>query len=162
MRTVWLALLCLIGLAITVVLKIGMSSFASADVSGDVPFAKAEVSRKTLTERETIPIDTVALSSENVTAETKIQNDPSTKADKLEASNTNEPGPEVKSVKSVSIVSPTTEPTQLSNKKMERIVSRHWHDPYDKQRAPAAAQPPAKRKASNLNRLPRSPRVPKS
>jgi hypothetical protein len=52
------------------------------------------------------------LSSENVTAETKIQNDPSTKADKLEASNTNEPGPEVKSVKSVSIVSPTTEPPQ--------------------------------------------------
>jgi transposase InsO family protein len=85
-----------------------------------------------------------------VTAETKIQNDPSTKADKLEASNTNEPGPEVKSVKSVSIVSPTTEPTQLSNKKMERIVSRHWHDPYDKRRVPAAAQPPAKRKASNL------------
>src|SRR5258706_1570819 len=102
------------------------------------------------------------LSSENVTAETKIQNDPSTKADKLEASNTNEPGPEVKSVKSVSIVSPTTEPTQLSNKKMERIVRRHWHDPYDKRRVPAAAPPPAQRKASNLNRLPRSPRVPKS
>jgi hypothetical protein len=57
------------------------------------------------------------LSSENVTAETKIQNDPSTKADKLEASNTNEPGPEVKSVKSVSIVSPTTEPKQ----KVERL-----------------------------------------
>src|SRR6476661_6292232 len=85
------------------------------------------------------------LSSENVTAETKIQNDPSTKADKLEASNTNEPGPEVKSVKSVSIVSPPTEPKQ----KVERIVSRHWHDPFDKRSA--AVQPPAKPKFSKTS-----------
>jgi hypothetical protein len=132
----------LIGLATTVLVKI-ISPYASADVSRDVPSAKAEASR------EIFLTDTAARSSENVTAETKIQNDPSTKADKLEVSNTNEPGPEVKSVKSVSIVSPTTEPPQLSNKKMERIVSRHWHDPFDKRTA--AVQPPAKRKLSKTS-----------
>src|SRR5258708_16185773 len=142
MRTVWLALFCLIGLATTVLVKI-ISHYGSADVSGGVPLAKAEVSR------EISLTDTVALSSENATAGTKIHNDPSTKADKLEVSYTNEAGPEVKSVKSASIVLPTTEPTQLSKKKMERIVSRHWHDPSDKQSAPAAAQPRAKRKASH-------------
>jgi|SRR6266566_2667651 len=158
MRTVWLALFCLIGLATTVLVKI-ISPYASADVSRGVPSAKAEASR------EIFLTDTVARSSENVTAETKIQNDPSTKADKLEVSNTNEPGPEVKSVKSVSIVSPTTEPTQLSKKKMERIVSRHWHDPFDKRSVPAAAQPPAKRKVSktSANRFPGvTARAPKS
>ena len=151
MRTVWLALFCLIGLATTVLVKI-ISPYASADVSRGVPSAKAEASR------EILLTDTVTLSSENVTAETKIQNDPSTKPDKLEVSNTNEPGPEVKSVKSVSIVSPKMEPPQLSNKKMERIVSRHWHDPYDKRDALAAAQRPTKRKISNASTS-RSPMV---
>src|SRR5258706_2144431 len=135
MRTVWLALLCLIVLATTVVVKI-ISPYANTNVSRDEPSAKAEVSRETTS---------VALSSENLTPETKIQNDPSTKADKLEVSNTNEPGPEVKSVKSVSIVSPSTEPKQ----KVERIVSRHWHDPFDKRSA--AVQPPAKRKFSKTS-----------
>jgi Flp pilus assembly protein CpaB len=147
MRTVWLALFCLIGLATTVVVKIGLSPYASADVSRGVPSAIAEVSR------ETSPPDTVALSSENVTVGTNLRNDPLTKADKLEVSYTNEAAPEVKSVKSVAIVFPTTEP-KLS-KKMERIVSRHWHDPLDKRSGPAAVQPPAKRKVSNrsTNRL---------
>ena len=131
------------GLATTVVVKIGMSPYASADVSRGVPSAIAEVSR------ETSPPDTVALSSENVTVGTNLQNDPLTKADKLEVSYTNEAAPEVKSVKSVAIVSPTTEP-KLS-KKMERIVSRHWHDAFDKRSVPAAAQPPAKRKVSNTS-----------
>lgn len=150
MRTVWLALLCLIVLATTVVVKI-ISPYASADVSRGVPFAKAEVSRETTS---------VALSSENVTAETKLQNDPSTKADKLEGAYTNEAAPEVKSVKSVAIALPVAEPKQPSNK-IEGIVSRHWHDPFDKRSVPAA-QPPSKRKASNLNRSPTVPRVPKS
>jgi hypothetical protein len=154
MRTVWLALFCLIGLATTVLVKI-ISPHASADVSRGVPFAKAEASR------EIFLSDTVPLSSENVTAETKGLNDRSTKADKIEVSYTNEAAPEVKSIKAVSIVSPTTEPTQLSKKKMERIVIRHWHDPFDKRSVPAA-QPPSKRKASNLNRSPTVPRVPKS
>ena len=137
MRTVWLALLCLIVLATTVVVKI-ISPYASADVSRGVPFAKAEVSRETTS---------VALSSENVTAETKLQNDPSTKADQLEGAYTNEAAPEVKSVKSVAIGLPATEPKRLS-KKMERITSRHWHDPLS---VSAAAQPLTKRKVSNTS-----------
>jgi Flp pilus assembly protein CpaB len=149
MRTVWLALLCLIVLTTAVVVKIGMAPYASADVSRGVPSAKAEVSP------ETSPPDTVALSSENVTAGTDLQSDTLTKADKLEVSSTNDSAPEVKSVKSVAIVLPTAEPKQLS-KKMERIVSRHWHDPFDKRSVPAAAQPSTKRKVSkaSANRSP--------
>jgi hypothetical protein len=150
MRTVWIAFLCLIGLAITAVAKIGMSPYASAEVSRGVPFAKAEVSR--------------ALPSENVTAGTKLQSDPLTKGDKLEVSYTNEAAPEVKSVKSVAIGLPTTELKQPSTK-TERIVSRHWHDPFDKRNVQAAAQPPAKRKVSNTsaNRPPMvTARAPKS
>jgi hypothetical protein len=139
MRTVWLALLCLIGLAATAVWKIGMSPYASAEVA-----------------RETIQIGTVALSSENVTAGTNFQTDTFTKlqtytvtkADKLEASYTNEAAPEVKSVKSVAIELPTSDPKQVS-RKVERIVSRHWHDPFDKRSVQTAAKPPAKRKLSN-------------
>jgi Flp pilus assembly protein CpaB len=151
MRTVWLTLFCLIGLATAVLAKI-ISPFVSADVSRSVPFAKAEVSR------ETSSTDTVVLSSENVTAGTKLQNDRWTKADELDVSYTNEAPPELKSVKSVVIGSPTTEPKQVSNKKMERMVSRHWHDPFDEGSVPAAARAPAKRKASNTSTSP-SPKV---
>jgi hypothetical protein len=140
MRTVWLALFCLIALATTVLVKI-ISPYATADVSRDVPFAKLEVPR------DTSLTDTVALSSESVTTGTKLQNDPSTKADKIEVSYTNEAAPETKSVKSVSIVLPATEPKRLSTKKTERIVIRHWHDPSDKRGVPAA-----KRKVSNTKR----------
>jgi hypothetical protein len=133
MRTVWIALVCLIGLAITAVAKIGMSPYAGADVSRGVPFAKAEVSP------ESSPPDTMAFSSENVTAGTKLQSDQLTKGDKLEVSYTNEAAPEVKSVKSVAIGLPTTKLKQPSEK-IERIVSRHWHDPFDKRNASAAAQ----------------------
>ena len=150
MRTVWIALLCLIGLAATVLVKI-ISPYASADVSRGVPLAKAEVAR------ETSLTDTVTLSSENVTAGTELQNDPWTKADKLEVSYTNEAAPEVKSVKSVAIGLPATE-VQQPSKKIERIVSRHWHDPFDKRSVPAAAQPPAKGKASSTSTS-RSPMV---
>ena len=151
MRTVWLTLFCLIGLATVVLAKI-ISPYVSADVSRSVPFAKAEVSR------ETSPTDTVVLSSENVAAGTKLQNDRWTKADELDVSYTNEAPPELKSVKSAAILSPTPEPKQLSKKKMERIVSRHWHDPFDNGSVPAAAQASAKRKASNTSRS-RSPTV---
>jgi hypothetical protein len=136
MRTVWLALFCLIGLTTTVVLKIGMSPYASADVSRALPFSRAaEVSQES-----PLADDTVALSSDNVTAGTKFQSGPSTKADKLEVSYMNETAAEVKSVKSVAIMVPVTEPKQLS-KKIEKIASRHWHDPF--------AQPSTKRKASD-------------
>jgi hypothetical protein len=143
MRTVWLALFCLIGLATTVLVKT-ISPYASADLSQGVPFAKTEVSR------ETSSTDTGVLSSENVTAGTKLQNDRWTKADELGVSYTNEAPPVV-------IGSPTTEPKQVS-KKMERIASRHWHDPFDKGSVPAAARAPAKRKASNTSTSP-SPTV---
>jgi hypothetical protein len=138
MRTVWLALICLIGLATTVLVKI-ISPYVSADVSPVVPFTMAEVSQ------EVSSTDTVALSSVKATAGTMIQNDPPIKADKLEVSYTNEASPEVKSVKSVSIVLPKTEPTQVSRKR-KRIVSRHWHDPSDKRSVSS------QRKASNLTR----------
>jgi hypothetical protein len=151
MRTVWLALFCLIGLATTVLVKI-ISPHVIADVPRSVPPAKAEVSREI-----SLP-DTVVLSSENVTGETKSQNARPTKADKIEASHINEAGPEVRSVKSVSIVLPTPEPKQVPKEKTERIVSRHWHDPFDKRSVPAVSQPPAKRKVSNT-RTNRSPAV---
>jgi hypothetical protein len=153
MRTVWLALFCLIGLATTVVLKIGMSPYASADVSR-VPFSKGEVSQESpLTD------DTVALSSDNVTAGPKLQNGPLPKADKLEVSYTNETGAEVKSVKSIAVVLPTTEPKQLSEK-IERIASRHWHDPLS---VSVAARPSTNRKVSDtLTNRPPVAHAPKS
>ena len=102
--------------------KIGMSPYASADVSRGLPFAKAEFSQ------ETSSTDTVPLSSKIATAGTKLRNGPSTKADKLDVSYRDEIAPEVELVKSIAIVLPTTEPKRLS-KKIERIASRHWHDP---------------------------------
>ena len=140
MRNVWIALVCLIGLATTVAAKITMSPYASADVSRGLPLSRVEVSQES-------PLidDAVQLSSENMTTGINLQNEPSTKADKLEVSHTDEIAPEVKSVKSIAIVLPTTEPKPLS-KKIERMASRHWHDPFS---VPAAAHPPTKRKASN-------------
>jgi hypothetical protein len=140
MRNVWIALVCLIGLATTVAVKIGMSPYASADFSRGLPFSKVEVSQGSpLTDV------TVRVSPENMTAGTNLQNGPSSKADKLEISHTDEIAPEVKSVQSIAIVLPTTEPKPLS-KKIDRIASRHWHDPLS---VPTAAHPPTKRKASN-------------
>ena len=142
MRAIWLALLCLIGLATTAAVKIGMAPYASADVSQGVTSAKAEVSQEnTLT-------DSVALSSENATAGTNAQSDTLTKADKLQVTYMNEAAPEVKSVKSIAIGLPTAEPKQPSEK-METIVNRHWHDPFDKRGVKATARLPAKRKVSN-------------
>jgi hypothetical protein len=144
MRAVWLALLCLIGLATTAAVKIGMAPYASADVSQGLTSAKAEVPQ------ETTLTDSVALSSENVTAGTNVQSDTLTKADKLKVTYTNEATPEVKSVKSVAIGLPTAEPKQ-SSEKMEGIVNRHWHDPFDKRGVKATARLPAKRKVSNAS-----------
>jgi hypothetical protein len=65
MRTVWLALLCLIGLATIVAVRIGMAPVASANASAPVAVTKAEVLRQpTLA-------DDVALSSENL-AESRL------------------------------------------------------------------------------------------
>jgi hypothetical protein len=144
MRTVWLALLCLIGLATTVVVKIGITSYASADISQGVTSAKAEVPR------ETTPTVSVALPSENVTVGTDVQSDTLTKADKLQVTYMNEAAPEVNSAKSIAIGSPTTEPKQPSEK-MDRIVNRHWHDPFDKRGVLATARLPTKRKVVNAS-----------
>ena len=128
MRTVWLALFCLIGLATTVLARI-ISLYVSTDVSPVVPFAKAEVLREVST------TNTAALSLPNATIGTMIT-DPPIKEDKLDAPFTNQASPQIK-------VSPKTE-TQVS-KKGKGIISRHWHDPSDQRSAQS------KRKASNLN-----------
>src|SRR3954452_10934053 len=134
MRTVWLAFLCLIGVATTVIVKFGVSSY---DLPKAVPSAKAEaLPRATLT-------DATARLAENLMATTKVQNSSSTKTDKIEVSN--EAALEVKPVDSIAIGLSRAEPKQLS-KTPARIVSRHWHDPLDERRA--AAQPTAKGKSS--------------
>ena len=135
MRMVWLALLCLIGLGTTVLVKIGMSPSTGADVRRAMPLPKSEVSR------ETTLSNSIAPSSENVTMGTVFRNE---KADKLEVPS-NEAALEVKPVKPIPLVLPTEEPKQLP-KTAERILIRHWHDPLDKRSA--AAQPTAKGKLS--------------
>jgi hypothetical protein len=140
MRTVWLALFCLIALAAIVAVRIGMAPLASANASAGVPVTKAAVApQATLA-------DGLAVSSENLTAGTELPKDALAKADKLEVLHLNDVAPEVKSIASIAIALPTMEPKAVS-KKMDRIIIRHWHDPYDKQST--AARP--KRKLSNTN-----------
>ena len=134
MRTVWLALVCLIGLATTVIVKMAVSS---TDLRKALPSTKAEVMR------EAALTDAVAILSENLMAKAKLQNSPFTKIDQLEVSK--EAAPEIKPVGSVAIGLPTAEPKQLS-KTTERIFTRHWHDPLDNRGV--AAQPLPKTKLS--------------
>src|SRR5271156_546837 len=111
MKTVWLALFCLIGLATMVTLKIGMSPYASADVlRGDASSALADVSRETGP-----PAD--APSSETGPIATNTQSDALTKGDGFDVFFSDE----VKSLKSVVITPAETEP-KPSNK-TEQIVS---------------------------------------
>ena len=134
MRTVWLAFLCLIGVATTVIVKFAVSSY---DLPKAVPFAKAEaLPRAALT-------DATALLSENVRAKARVQNSSSTKTDKLGVSK--EAALEVKPVESIAIGLSRAGPKQLS-KTPARIVTRHWHDPLEERIA--AAQPTAKGKLS--------------
>ena len=135
MRMVWLALVCLIGLASTVILKMAVSS---TDLGKAVPSKKAEVMR------EAALTDAVAILSENLMARANLQNSPSTNIDRLEVSK--EAAPEIKPFGSIAIGLPTAEPKQLS-KTTERIFTRHWHDPLDKRGA--AAHPTAKSKLSH-------------
>jgi hypothetical protein len=142
MRTVWLALLCLVGLATTVVVKMGLTPYANADFSHGVISAKDDVSR------ENALADGAARSSENGETGTNVQSDTLAKADKLQVTYVNEAAPEVKSVKSEAIGLPTTEPKQPPEK-IESTVIRHWHDPLDKRGALAAVRLPVKRGVSN-------------
>jgi hypothetical protein len=131
MRTVWLALFCLIGLATAVVVKLGTAPYVNADVSqAAVP---ADVSRE--------PPAAVPPSSEGETIATGTQSNTLKKADRLEPTYIDE----IRSVKSAAIKPIETE-SKISNR-AERIVSRHWHDPYDNPGA-MAAQPSAKRKSA--------------
>jgi len=161
MRMVWLALLCLIGVATTVLVKIGMSPSASADVRRAMPLPKSDVSQDaTLTNvsQDNTLSYSVARSSENVTARTVFRNE---KADKLEVP-TDEAALEVKPVKPIPLVLPTEEPKQLP-KRAERMVIRHWHDPFDKRMA--APSPLARANCQRAHnplkrRLPRALRCP--
>src|SRR5205814_3530853 len=109
-RTVWLAWLCLIGLATTVIVRMAVSR---SDPAKALPSTKPEVMR------EAALTDAVAILSENLMARAKLQNSLSTKIDKLEVSN--EAAPEINPVRSVAIGSPTAEPKQPS-KTTERII----------------------------------------
>jgi len=137
MRTVWLAMLCLIGLATTVIVRMAVSS---TDLAKAAP--KAEVARGAAL---TVA---VAILSENLRATAKLQNNASS-LEKLEGPKDVAPeiivAPEINPVASVPIGLPTAKPKQPS-KTTERIVSRHWHDPLDERRA--AAQRSTKGKSS--------------
>jgi hypothetical protein len=153
MRTVWLALFCLVGLGTIVAVRIGMAPFASANASAGVPVTKAEVLKVTLT-------DSVALSSEQPQAEPELHNDALGKADKLELLHKKDVTPEVKSISSIAIALPTTEPKSVS-KKMNTIVIRHWHDPFDKRST--AARPKHNLSNTSTSRLSTvAPQSPKS
>jgi hypothetical protein len=144
MRTVWLALCCLIGLVTIVAVRIGTAPLASANASAAVPVTKAAVApQASLT-------DGLAVSSENLTAGTELHNNALPKADKLEVLHLNDVAPEVKPIASVAIALPTTEPKPVS-KKMDWVVTRHWHDPFDKQST--AARPKRKSSNTSTNRL---------
>jgi hypothetical protein len=127
MRTVWLALLCLIGIAMTVIVKFGVSSY---DLPKALPSAKAEALPGAALS------DATARLAENLMARTKVQNSSSATTDKLEVSK--EAALEDKPVEAIGIGLFKAEPKQLS-KKPARIVTRHWHDPLDERRAAAQA-----------------------
>lgn len=134
MRTVWLALVCVIGLATAAVVKMGMSPGAIADApAGTVSSASADVLQKT------VPSDDANSRSEAETTAMNIQDKASIKADKLEVSYTDG----IKAIKSVAIAPTGPEPTPSN--RTERILSWHWHDPLDKR----TARPSVKRKVSN-------------
>src|SRR5437764_5710258 len=139
MRMVWLALLCLIGVATTVLVKIGMSPSTGADVRRAMPLPKSDVSQ------ETTLTNSMARSSENVTMGTVFRNE---KADKLEVP-TDEAALDVKPVKPIPLVVLPTEEPKLLPKTAERILIRHWHDPLDKRSA--AAQPTGNDKLSKTS-----------
>jgi hypothetical protein len=144
MRTVWLALFCLVGLATIVAVRIGMAPLPSANASAPVTAMKAEIlGQATLTDGE-------AFSSENLTAGTELHNNALAKADKLEVLHKNKIGPDIKSIAAIAVALPTTEPKPIS-KKMDWVVTRHWHDPFDKRST--AARPKRKLSNTSTNRL---------
>jgi hypothetical protein len=134
MRTVWLALFCLIALATVLAMKIGVLRSANADV----PQAAASSAPSDLF-RERFPTADFPLPTEGQTTGTSTQSDTLTKADTLE------PSYVTRSVKSVA-VKPRETQAKLSDEP-EKIISWHWHDPLDKPKV-TAVQPSAKRKSA--------------
>src|SRR5436305_12950590 len=99
------------GVATTVVVKIGMSPSAVADVRRAMPLPKSDVSQQTTLTNSMAP------SSENVTMGSVFRNE---KADKLEIP-ADEAAREVKPVKPIPLVLPTEEPKPVP-KPPERIL----------------------------------------
>jgi hypothetical protein len=132
MRTVWIALFCLIALAATLALKVLPSANA------DVPQGAGSSAPSDFSER--FPTSALPLRAEGQTTGTSTQSDTLTKADSLE------PSYEITSVKSVAI-QPAETLAKLSDEP-EKIISWHWHDPLDKPKA-VPVQPSAKRKSAN-------------
>jgi hypothetical protein len=133
MRTVWLAIFCLIALAATLAASIGMLPPANADM----PQAAASSALSDAL-RERFPTVGLFLPTKRETTATSTQSDTLTKADRLEPYD------------ATSIASVTIEPADTEAKlsgEPERIKSWHWHDPLDKPKA-MAAQNSAKRKPS--------------
>lgn len=124
MRTVWLALFCVICVATAAVLKVGMSPDTIADASrGTASSTRAHGLQETVPSADANPPSAAG------TIATNIQNRILMKSDKLELSYREE----VKPVQSIAIAPTEMEPT-LSNR-TERVVSWHWHDPLDKRTA---------------------------
>src|SRR5882724_9149431 len=98
MRTVWLALFCLIGLAIAVAMKFGMSPDASADLSRVGSLSGPAVSREVALPAIAAESGTIATNVQSDTL-TKGETDTLTKGDRLEVSYPED----VKAVKSVVI-----------------------------------------------------------
>jgi hypothetical protein len=132
MRTVWLALFCLVLLVATLAVQIGMFPSANADVTP--PTASSALSD---TFGERFPIAALPLSAERETIATNTQSDTLTKADRLE------PSYKATSSKSVAI-KPAETQARLSDEP-EKIIRWHWHDPLDNRKT-VANSPPAKRK----------------
>jgi hypothetical protein len=134
MRTVWLALFCLIALATTLAVKIGIFPSANADVPQLVRLSAA------VTIRDRFPRTVVPVPAEGETIGTSTQSDTLTKADRLEPS-----------YDATAVASVTIQPADTQAKpsdQPEKIKSWHWHDPLDKPKA-VAKQTSTKRKPAN-------------
>jgi hypothetical protein len=138
MRTVWLALFCLIALAVTGAVKLNILPSANADVRQAARSSASDVIR------ERFPTTTLTVLAKGETIGTSTQSDTLTQADRPE------PTYEATSTKSDAI-QPAEKLARLSDEP-ERIKSWHWHDPLDK---PTALRVSGKRKSSKASPTPR-------
>jgi hypothetical protein len=130
MRTVWLALFCLIALAAALAVNIGMFPSANADVPQQARSSASDVIR------DRFPTTVLPVWAEGQTTASASQSDTLTEADRFERSY------EPKSVKS-DMIKPSDVQPKLSVEP-EKIITWHWHDPLDK---PKGFQASTKRKS---------------